>query len=684
LQNATEITALKHLAAIANFPPSSLSPMPLPFNPWPLAILLLCACPALGADVGTAVFDKPVSTQQWTLKELNPGLPADWTGYDFLVLEFRASSSQRFELGLQTPGKLISKRIHPYPGVWVRASIPLRFYREGLGNGTDLAATVNQPRNSYWINIESGGNGPTTDVLGLSVTMRYPQGSPKLEIRSVTLAKTDPGDDILEGGKPLIDQYGQYTHADWPGKAHSVSDLKTAWTAEAAALAAAGPFPGRDQYGGFASTQAKATGFFRVQKIDGIWWLIDPDGHYFFSSGVNGTRVLATTRATGREDYFAALPPIPRVAITSATASGFSSGSAATGGHQASFYTANVQLRFGPDFMAQWAAMTAQRLAAWGLNTAYTPALNNSLPASGRKTPYVTGLRGWQTGPMVMGMPDVYADAFPQQVAAAIQRQTAPLKDDPWLIGYFIGNEPPWPGRESQFVDLVLNGPTGEMKKHFRAQLAKVGDTPAERRALVLAAFQRYLSVIDSTLKHYDPNHLNLGIRFGGTPPDDVVTLASHFDIYTLNKYRYEPPPEEIARVHRLTGLPLLIGEFHIGVPDRGMAPGLVQAMDQHERGLAYSYYMEHAAAHPEVIGAHWFQWADEPVTGRSDGENYNIGWVDVTDQPYPELVNASRITAARLLDIHLGKIPPTDRKPKTSDIGTADEANKLGLPAIQ
>jgi hypothetical protein len=663
--------------------------MPRPFTRltrmltrWPLAILLLCAWPTLGADIKTALFDKPVSTQQWTLKELNPDLPADWTGYDFLVLEFRASSSQRFELALQTPGKLISKRIHPYPGVWVRAAIPLRFYRDGLGNGTDLAATVNQPRNSYWINIESGGNGPLTDVLGLSVTMRYPQGSPKLEIRSVTLAKTDPGDDILEG-KPIIDQFGQYTHAEWPGKAHSAADLQKAWTAEAAALTTEEPLPDRSIYGGFASTHAKATGFFRVQQIDGIWWLIDPDGHYFFSSGVNGTRLLATTRATGREDYFAALQPIPQPAITSATASGFSSGSAATTGHQVSFYTSNVQLRFGTDFMARWAAMTSERLALWGLNSAYTPALNNAIPANGPKTAYVTGLRGWQTGPLIMGMPDVYADAFPRQVAAAIQRQTAPLKNDPWLIGYFIGNEPPWPGRESQFVDLVLKGPPGPMQKRFQSELAK-GDTPAARRALVLAAFQRYLAVIDSTLKQYDPNHLNLGIRFGGTPPDYVVKMAGNFDVYTLNKYRYEPPPEEIARVHRLTGLPVLIGEFHIGVPDRGMAPGLVQAMDQHERGLAYSYYMEHAAAHPEVIGAHWFQWVDEPVTGRSDGENYNIGWVDVTDQPYPELVNASRITAARLLAIHLGKIPPTDRKPKTSDIGTADEANKLGLPAIQ
>jgi hypothetical protein len=648
-----------------------------------LAGLLLFALPLHADPLKTIVFNRPVSTQQWTLKEINPDLPPDWTGYDYLVLELRASSSQRFELGLQTPGKLISKRIHPFPGVWLRASIPLRSYRQGLGNALDLAATVNQPRNSYWINIEAGGNGPTTNVLGMSFIMRYPVGSPTLEIRSVTLSKTDPGDAILEG-KPLIDQFGQYTHAEWPGKAHSEADLQKAWAAEAAALAAAAPLPDRDKYGGFASTQAKATGFFRVEQIKGVWWFIDPDGHYFYSTGINGVRPSSPTHVTGREDDFASIPPpipipIPWTAVITGTAGG---NSPANAGRQASFYTANVQKRFGTNFMAPWAALTSQRMIAWGLTTA-SNTINDYLGAGAGKRAYVASIRGLQTGPLVMGMPDVYSDAFQQQVTSSIKRQATPLKDDPWLLGYFIGNEPPWPGRESQFVDLVLQGPPTAIQKHFQAELVK-GDTPEKRRDLVLAAFQQYLAVIDSTLKKYDPNHLNFGIRFGGAPPDYVIKLTRNFDVYTLNKYRYEPPADLIANVHKLTGLPILIGEFHTGVPERGMAPGLVLAMNQHERGLAYSYYVEHAAAHPEVIGTHWFEWIDEPVSGRADGENYNIGWVDVTDQPYPELVKAALITHARLLDIHLGKIPPTDRKARTSDVGTADEANRLGQPGIQ
>jgi hypothetical protein len=81
------------------------------------------------------------------------------------------------------------------------------------------------------------------------------------------------------------------------------------------------------------------------------------------------------------------------------------------------------------------------------------------------------------------------------------------------------------------------------------------------------------------------------------------------------------------------------------------------------ERAVAYRYYVENAAAQPALIGAHWFQWIDQPSTGRFDGENYNIGLVDVTDRPYPDMINASKETFNRLYDVHSGKEPPVSRQ---------------------
>jgi len=85
---------------------------------------------------------------------------------------------------------------------------------------------------------------------------------------------------------------------------------------------------------------------------------------------------------------------------------------------------------------------------------------------------------------------------------------------------------------------------------------------------------------------------------------------------------------------------------------------------DQAERGKAYRYYVENAFAMPELVGTHYFQWADQPATGRFDGENYNIGLVDVTDRPYPDLVEALKETHRRVLRLHSGELQPTGDRP--------------------
>ena len=70
-----------------------------------------------------------------------------------------------------------------------------------------------------------------------------------------------------------------------------------------------------------------------------------------------------------------------------------------------------------------------------------------------------------------MGMPDVYSPEWLKQVDEAAKRQCAPRKDDRWLLGYFIANEPAWPGREALVADLMLKGPDTATKKALQAFL---------------------------------------------------------------------------------------------------------------------------------------------------------------------------------------------------------------------
>jgi hypothetical protein len=260
-----------------------------------------------------------------------------------------------------------------------------------------------------------------------------------------------------------------------------------------------------------------------------------------------------------------------------------------------------------------------------------------------------------------MGMPDVYAPGYKAKVDSAAFQQCARRKDDPYLLGYFLGNEPPWPGRELELAEVILSGEGTPMQSALKTYLSG-GDTPERRKTFIYDTFSKFVSVVNEAVKKYDPNHLNLGLRYGGTPPDDLIKASTGFDVFSLNIYGYDTN-EKLKRVYDLTGLPIIIGEFHFGVPGRGLAPGLAQTRDQEERGAAYRYYVENAAAHPALIGTHWFQWLDQPATGRNDGENYNIGFLDVADRPYTELIGAARETFKRLFDVHSGKVEPVNKQ---------------------
>src|SRR5664279_2622238 len=266
-----------------------------------LLTTLLAAVGSVRGETRRAVFVGAGAEINWTLKDLDPGLPADWSPYQFLVLELRLSSPQRFDLRIHDSGGVRSVRLAPVPGAWIRSAVPLSFLTQAARSGNDLASVHNKARPMMFINL-SGTPGELKSVSGVGVVMANPLGAPTLEIRSIKLTSEDPGDALLEA-KPLVDQFGQWMGDDWPGKATSLEQLQAAWAAEDKALGK-GDFS-YCRYGGYQGTKAKATGFFRVEKIAGKWWFVDPDGHLFLSMAVPGMGGGgAETRPSGREAYY--------------------------------------------------------------------------------------------------------------------------------------------------------------------------------------------------------------------------------------------------------------------------------------------------------------------------------------------------------------------------------------------
>jgi len=143
-----------------------------------------------------------------------------------------------------------------------------------------------------------------------------------------------------------------------------------------------------------------------------------------------------------------------------------------------------------------------------------------------------------------------------------------------------------------------------------------------------------------------------MGCRFAWVN-DLAARAATKFcDVVGYNRYSYSV---EEQRLPDNIDMPIIIGEFHFGALDRGMFhTGLKKTANQEDRADKYRSYVRGALRNPCIVGTHWFQYKDQATTGRGDGENYQIGFIDVCDNPYPEIVRASREVGYGLYEYRL------------------------------
>ena len=598
--------------------------------------------------------DKEVSGQKFAIRDINPNLPRNWDEYNFVVVEFKITTAQRFHIGFTTDYGYNELRLMSYvPNAWNKLVIPLKFYRRLPDAKIDLAATYNQPRYTGWINL-SGKRGELHGVDSIGIRMRAPIGNPEFEIRSITLSVDDPGDEYL-GEMPVVDEFGQHNLVDYPEKVRSLEQLKAEWEAEDREMGSAMLDYNYSRYGGYLQKQIKGTGFFRVEKIDGRWWFIDPDGYLFLSHGVDCVNPGGGGNANNldkRANMFKELPPQQFRQSNQ-------------GRESASFGAWNLYRRYGENYRDKANEMIIKRMDRWGLNTIAN--WSNAAVYELNKKTYTLQLRGLAMDGNLMGLADVYAPGFAAKIDSAMKTYLPMNKNNAWIVGYFVGNEPSWLRQEARLCDLILEGEERPIKTELKKFLQN-DNTPERKKEFIYKTFNIFLQTVKTTMKRYDPNHLNLGIRFGNLDELDESLMEicrNAFDVLSFNCYSLAPRKEMMDRALRLTNMPMIIGEYHFGTVDRGMAQSLWQVNSQQERGIAYRYYTEQAYSHPGMIGTAYFQWCDQDLMGRSlDGENYNCGLVDVTDRPYKYQVEAMMETAKRLYTVHLGEVTPFAQTP--------------------
>lgn len=473
-----------------------------------------------------------------------------------------------------------------------------------------------------------------------------------------------------------IDKFGQNKNTSWSGKVADENSLIKLENKELATLNASKKDYSRDEFQAWKAEGARrATGFFRVEKIGDRWWFIAPTGRLYYSLGLDCLGAGAhTVIDKAKRKYYEWLP---------ASKSEFADGYDKSG--QLSFYVCNLIRKYKKDWTRKFEERGLRRCIDWSFTG--TGNWSEKLPSF----PYVSmGPPMWELKNVTYIDGDI-ADPFEanfESEALRVASKMSSHKNDKYLVGYFLDNEMPWWNLAS---DVLALKPSQPCRKYWISHLQKeYGNItnlcqawkcsarsfdelrwslkPSQKAESDMKVFrrtfaERFYSGWYKAMKSADPNHLILGSRIAAPSDDIVIASAKYTDVLSFNHYDYSLS-KDFDRYYKMTAKPILIGEFAFDSIDEGLMAAYVPVKSQKERGIAYSYYVETAASKPFIVGTHYFQYIDEPLAGRGDGENSFNGFVSVCDVPYVDLVQAAKNSNGKIYEIHSARLAPTKSKP--------------------
>ncbi len=354
-----------------------------------------------------------------------------------------------------------------------------------------------------------------------------------------------------------------------------------------------------------------------------------------------------------------------------------------------------------------WTASVKQILQRGGFNTVGAwsdPTLNGC----GAYETVILYAAGWGQDRIL----DSLRPGFEQRVNKRVSEELSRWPDRSKVLGYFIDNEAAWFGRlpwvyepTYTLLESALSRPADDTARHAAidflkerydddvtsfshawqldpitswdqitdAMLESVNTETAnkDREAFIRHTAELYFKTTTTVIHELAPDALILGVRFANDAPDAVIEVCGKYcDVMSVNHYPHRPEVDKskLARFWLLGGKPIMRTEFswrgaenNSGNPNTRGAGAVVPT--QQDRADNYQQYVEALLTEPIVIGAHWFEFADEPPQGRFDGEDSNYGIVDIQHKPYDVLLDAMSQTNKQADAIHANSSTaiPTD-----------------------
>ncbi len=331
-----------------------------------------------------------------------------------------------------------------------------------------------------------------------------------------------------------------------------------------------------------------------------------------------------------------------------------------------------------------WVVDTLAKYKAWGLNSlggwSDADVFKKYSPAGQRISHFtVLHLGSYNKAPW----DDMFSPTCEKNLEAAAKTLIPPEKNDPYLVGYFTDNELGWWNDAlfktyfampryalgkmrlvkvlqdhygSDFTKLQADWTTGASSFEALANETKLYLKPGKCGMAAVIEFntvlaERYYSMVYKIIKKEDPGHLILGDRYCQFYNLETVKASKpYIDVVSTNAGAAwldgTYPHFYFDTLHELTGKPTIVTEFYFAAREnrtgnRNSGEIFPTVQTQAERAAGFANCIKAFASLPYMLGAHWFQFYDEPPKGRGDGEDYNQGLVDVQGVPYEGMVKA-------------------------------------------
>ena len=262
-----------------------------------------------------------------------------------------------------------------------------------------------------------------------------------------------------------------------------------------------------------------------------------------------------------------------------------------------------------------------------------------------------------------------FVDIFDPEVQSNLENQIKQMcwanRDNKNLIGYCWTDLGAWPLKNNSgknWLEFVRALPTDapgqrayqDFLKTWKNDNANAGKDDAHRDLAFLRVIAReYFCVLGTANKKFDPKHLIFGDRFAFQTaiPEVIEEMLPYVDGIAIQpRYNAGFPKANFARLHKLTGKPIIICDFAIRFKDgdkniRGWKPAESAAV----AGQQYAEYVSEAMATPYVIGAFWCNPIDSQPGFQKQGIKQGL-FPDQGLTPRPELHQAIRELNQRLV----------------------------------